>query len=383
MKKTIGILYNANFNESSFETGCGGSETWVIQLSKEFVKRGYHVIVFSQYGNWYIFNSGVEYVPLYLYESRIQYQNFYAFIFTRSLDGFYDTFIKYNDCENIYLQSHDMFIWKDGIYNERFDYHNIDILYNNRFNKVKKYIALTNFHKWELMTYNLIPEHKIEVIGNGLDSDIFDNIDKEETYKDHSILWTSAFGRGGDILVNHIMPLVVNSIPDFKVYICGYGDGVPDDVKNNPRVVFLGTLSKEDYYREFRKHCCWFLPCVVVEDFGICAGEAAMCECDIISPFKHGMKDVCWPFTSLKMQNEFKIVETDNYHYGTYQLDMTDEEFNEACQEAANKIISSIYNYNNENNKQIREICKKFIMTEHTWSNVADKWETLFIKTSK
>ena len=40
MKKVIGILYNSNFNESSFETGCGGSETWVIQISKEFIKRG-------------------------------------------------------------------------------------------------------------------------------------------------------------------------------------------------------------------------------------------------------------------------------------------------------------------------------------------------------
>ena len=64
MKKTIGILYNANFNESSFETGCGGSDTWVIQISKEFVRHGYHVIVFSQYEDWYIYNSGVEYVPL-------------------------------------------------------------------------------------------------------------------------------------------------------------------------------------------------------------------------------------------------------------------------------------------------------------------------------
>ena len=378
MKKVLGIYYNSKFSEESFVTGCGGSETWAIQISKEFIRHGYHVIVFSQYKNWFIYNSGVEYVPLSLFESRIQYQHFYAFIFVRSLDNFYDTFIKYNDCENIYIQSHDMFIWRDGIYNERFDYNDINAINKNRFDKVKKYIALTEFHKWELMTYNYIPEDKIEVIGNGLDSDIFDKIDKEEFERDHSILWTSAFGRGGDILVNDIMPLVKRTIPDFEVHICGYSDGVPENIKLNPSVKFLGTLSKEDYYREFKKHRCWFLPCVVVEDFGICAGEAAMCDCEIISPFKHGMKDVCRPFESLKMKSEFKIIETNDYHYGTYKLNMTEEEYLNVCREAAYKIINCIHNYNDENRKKIRKICKDFIMKEHTWNNVVKKWENMF-----
>ena len=378
MKNVIGILYNSDFNETSFESGCGGSETWVIQLSKEFVRKGYHVIIFSKYNNWYFFESGVEYVPIDLFESRIQYQQFYSFIFVRSLDSYYDTFIKHNDCENIYIQSHDMFIWKDGIYNEKFDYKT-----NNRFDKVKKFIALTNFHKWELMTYNHIPEDKIEIIGNGLDSDIFNKIDNENIEKDHSILWTTSFGRGGNILVNDIMPLVRKVIPDFEVHICGYEDWVPEDIKLNPNVKFLGTLSKEDYYREFKKHCCWFLPCVVVEDFGICAGEAAMCECDIISPFKHGMKDVCWPFESLKMKSEFKVVESDNYHYSSYELDMTREMYSIACHEAACAIIDSINNYNDENRKRIRKICKDFIMKEHTWDKVASKWINMFNLNSK
>ena len=76
MKKCLGIYYNAKFSEESFETGCGGSETWVIQIAKEFVKRNYHVIVFSQYENWFLYNSGVEYVPINLYVNRIQYQYF-------------------------------------------------------------------------------------------------------------------------------------------------------------------------------------------------------------------------------------------------------------------------------------------------------------------
>lgn len=377
MKKVIGIFYDASFSEPQFETGCGGSETWVIQISKEFVKRNYHVIVFCNCKEWYFYPSGVEYVDISYFRTRIEHQYFNAFIFVRSLDDYYRFFIKYNDCRNIYLQSHDMFIWKDGIYNKQFIY---DEETANEFKYVKKYIALTEFHKWELMHYNNIPEDKIEIIGNGLDSDIFNKINNESYKRDHSILWATAFGRGGDILVNGIMPLVLKILPDFEVHICGYDDRVPDDIKNNPHVKFLGTLTKEEYYREFKKHCCWFLPCVVVEDFGICAAEAAMCECDIISPFKHGMKDVCWAFESLKMKSEFKIIEPFGYHFSSYQLNMSQEEYNEACEEAASKIVTSIMNYGDPYRKKIRQICKDFIMKEHTWKKVVDKWEILFNK---
>ena len=372
MKRVIGIFYNIDFNEQSFYTGCGGSETWVIQIAKEFQNRGYHVMVFSQNNEWYVYESGVEYIPISFFENRIKVINFYAFIFVRSIDEYYKIFIENNDCKRIYVQSHDMFIWKDGIYNEKF-------IYNNQYDRIHKYIALTNFHKEELHKYNNIPYEKIAVIGNGLDSDIFDEIDYYvDIKKDNSILWTSAFGRGGDILVNYIMPIVKKYIPDFKVYICGYGDGVPQDIKDNPDVIFLGTLNKKDYYKEFKKHKVWFLPCVVVEDFGICAGEAIMCDAHIVSPFLHGMKDVCDVLICTKMNHNYNIIETGDYHYGTYQLNMTDEEFNNANYEAANMIIDYIKNYDNKDRETIRKISKDYIMKTHTWKNVVDKWEMLF-----
>ena len=90
------------------------------------------------------------------------------------------------------------------------------------------------------------------------------------------------------------------------------------------------------------------------------------------------MKDVCWPFESLKMKSEFKIIETNDYHYGTYKLNMTEEEYLNVCREAAYKIINCIHNYNDENRKKIRKICKDFIIKEHTWNNVVKKWENMF-----
>ena len=57
---------------------------------------------------------------------------------------------------------------------------------------------------------------------------------------------------------------------------------------------------------------------------------------------------------------------------------MTEEAYYKACQEAACSIIDSINNYNDENRKRIRKICKDFIMKEHTWNNVVNKWINMF-----
>lgn len=371
MKKVIGIFYDSEFNINSFETGCGGSETWAIQLSKEFARRGYHVIVIC-HTTWYLYmDNNLEFFPISEFESRLEYQHFDYFIFTRCIyKDLYDKVLQ-NGCNHIYLQSHDMFVWEDALYNKKYDYD------NNNYDAMK-FVALTDFHRDELIRYNHIPSTKIEVIGNGLDSEIFSNVDNEEIEKDNEILWTSAFGRGGNILVDYIMPIVKKEIPDFKVNICGYGDNVPEEIKNNPSVNFLGTLTKEEYYREFKKHKVWFLPCVVVEDFGICAAEAVMCGAHVVSSYLHGMQDVLGPYTAFATNYKFNIVESSDYHYGTYQLDMSYDDFNNAVNEAAQCIIDIINNYDNEFLRRLLKAQKNYVLTTYTWKNIADKWIKMF-----
>ena len=372
MKKVIGIFYDAEFCPDSFETGCGGSETWVIQISKEFVKRGYHVIVFAQ-TQWVLYyNDSLEFFPLSDIESRLNYQHLDYFIFVRCIyDPIYLKLIE-NGCTNIYLQSHDMFVWEENLYYKKYNY------LSNNYAFIKKFVALTNFHKKELYKYNNIPYEKIEVIGNGLDSDIFDTVDKEVIEKDNEILWTSAFGRGGNILIDYILPKVKAVIPDFKVNICGYSDNVPEEIKNNPNVKFLGTLTKEEYYREFKKHKVWFLPCVVVEDFGICAAEAVMCGNHIVSPYLHGMRDVLKPFTQFGMANKYNVKQSSDYHYSKYELEMPFNDFTNTNNEAAQSIIDIINNYDNPLLQKILMSQRKYVMETYTWKNIVDKWIKLF-----
>ena len=388
MKKSIGILYEAKFVESSFETGCGGSETWVIQISKKFVENGYHVIVFNHENNWTITKNGVEYRPIStLFKYTCETHHFDYFIFTRNVgQEYYDIIVNNNCADKIYVQSHDMHIWADGLYNKKLDW-NVDA---ERFSKINKFIALTDFHKEELHNLNNIPYAMISVIGNGLDSEIYDNVynNYEHSPKDTdpfmvpdsncTIFWTSAFGRGGDILVEDIFPLVKEQCPNAKINICGYSDGVPEHIKNTEGVNFLGTLSKEDYYKVFFDSDVWFLPCVVVEDFGICAAEALMCHCDVVSPFLHGMKDVLYPYTNTAMERNFGDATTDTYHYGTYHIDKDTDEYKKACMEAASWILWSFGKYRSLEHFRWKESARRFIINTYTWQSVVDKWKNLF-----
>ena len=374
MKKVIGIFYDASFYETSFEIGCGGSETWCIQISKEFVRQGYHVTVFCN-TEWMFSNSGVEYVPISLFEHRCTYQHFDCFILTRTFNSYLYDVVASTGCIKIFLQSHDMCVWNHKVYYEKFMY---DDSFSERFPCFEKFVALTEFHKTELMEHNNIPEHMIAIIGNGVDSDVYSSIDSSDIEKDNSILFPTVYSRGGDILVNHVAPLVRKEIPDFEVHLCGYVHNYPEDVPAKEYVKVLGTLSKEEYYKEFYKHKVWFLPCTVVEDFGICAAEAVMCGCDIVSPFLHGMKDVCWPFVNLKMDNQFKTVESSEYHRSTYELNMSNDELEIAVQEAADRIVDVIRNYDNRDRKNLREAFKKFILGTHTWENVVKRWIEIF-----
>ena len=125
MKEVIGIVNPVlqEFDESSLSKGVGGSETWAIEIAKCFVKLGYHVIQFCLCENWHISASGVEYVPIKLFEARCQYQRFDYMIVSRCVN-----FVLYDDdghpyihdiskiisstkcCDNVYMMVHDVYI---------------------------------------------------------------------------------------------------------------------------------------------------------------------------------------------------------------------------------------------------------------------------------
>ena len=380
MKKIIGILSTPHFEESDINGACGGSETWAIRLSQEFERSGCHVIIFREGEDYTYSPTGVEYVPLEFMDFKLQTQHFDTFIFSRNIDfEIYDKIIKYECADKIYVQAHEIYVWKNGIYNERFDYEN-DFAHVS---KIEKFIALSDFHKSALTYYCGIPADKISIIGNGCDTDVFwDNYNDEYALNDckdrGSIIWSSCFGRGADILIDDILPIIHRKWPQFKVKICGYVDVVPDKYKNRPDVELIGfNLTKKQYYDALCGTCCWFYPCVTGETFNISALDAVINNLDVVSPMLHGMEHTFGPFRVFGMQNKFGSGETKdkNYDWGSYQTDKNSDEYKRACQEAADMIIDFVTNYEKPERVKIRTALKNYILENYTWAHVVEKWK--------
>ena len=381
MKKNIGIIYDSEFDEPLINGACGGSETWAIQISKEFVKQGFNVYMFRP-GGWILSDGGVEYVPSDMLEYKINSTKFEVIIFSRNIDKRrYDLIVNSGCTDKIYVQSHEIYIWKDGIYNERFDYH----MYKSEFPKITKFIALSDFHKTALNYYCNIPLDEIEIIGNGCDTDVFRDIDSvrgdvNELRERPFILWTSCFGRGGDILIDDILPIVKRGIPNIKVKICGYVDTLPSQYRNRDDVEIVGfNLTKEQYYNELRKSLCWFYPCVTAETFNISVLDAVINNCEIVCPMLHGTEHTLRPFKPFGMKHVFGTGETLNkdYDWGGYRTDKSSKEYQEACVEAANMIFVAHEQYHTDVRKKIRKSMKNYVLQEHSWQNVVKKWRNL------
>lgn len=382
MKKNIGIIYNTevNYNEQDINGACGGSETWVIQLSKELTHLGYNVLVFRN-GDWNMSPKNVEYVPLSLFDNKINSMMFECFIFSANIyDELYDKIIESKCTDNIYVQAHEVMIWHNGLFENMFNYMSDEKRYSN----IKKFIALSDFHKNMLNKNCNIPLDKIEIIGNGVDTPYFYKVDTEKgdinENVGHTIMWTSCFGRGADILIDDVLPIVKKQIPDFKVKVCGYVDVVDDKYKNNPDVEILGfKLPKEEYYNELRKCACWFYPCVTAETFNISALDAVVNNCTVISPLLHGLSHTFKPFLPFAMKHKFGTGDTGDkkYDYGTYQTNKNSTEYKKACVEAAEKVIDSMNNYYEYKNIQIRKSLKNYILQEYTWGHIAKKWQNM------
>jgi tetratricopeptide (TPR) repeat protein len=143
------ICYYATFGQAHFEqwgpdnlkTGIGGSETAVIQLAKEWVKSGYHVVVYCDCGQQEGLHDGVLYLPYFKFNHR---DSFNIFINWRSnhLAGK----IK---AKKFVVDLHDLFnqeAFKD-------------------YGRYDKLFVKSEFHKSLAPD---IPDNKFEVVSNGI-----------------------------------------------------------------------------------------------------------------------------------------------------------------------------------------------------------------------
>jgi glycosyltransferase involved in cell wall biosynthesis len=78
------------------------------------------------------------------------------------------------------------------------------------------------------------------------------------------------------------------------------------------------------------------------------------------------------------MQHKYNIIQTDEYHYGTYKLEMAYSDFRDTNNEAAYAIINIIKNYDNILLKKILASQKKYVTEKYTWENIVNDWIKMF-----
>ena len=332
----------------------GGSETWIINIANQLSNLGYYVYIFNKNTHILLLDN-IEIHPIDNFEHIIQYVKFDHILFNREFNiSFINILIKNQVNSNLYYIAHDIGIWKnDKEDNNILNFNNFlsykDIQDNTYVSKnLKGLFFMSDWHINHNISNLGYPSNLCHIIGNGINTDIIDNIENVE--RDNSLLWSSCYERGLDIFLKKIMPKLLKYDKNFKLYISSYNDYSLDI--NVESIINLGKLNKDELYTEMKKHKVWFFPLTHWETFCITAIENAACNVRLITPFKYGVR------------TPFKYFDNLFINDGDYEDD-------EYCDYVANTIIEEIEQYNN--NKQILDIISKYVKNEYSWKNIGKK----------
>lgn len=364
MKKVIGIYcgemsYN-NGQQWNSEivraNGCGGSETWAVELSSEFRKLGFHVIVFCNCPAWIFDEEGVEYVPYWLFESRCDYQYFDYFIASRVVE----CLINKLECPNIYIMCHEK-----GIFNRYWG--NFASFEQLKMGKVKKIAVLSEWNKEETKKmYPLLTDNDFMLTYNGVDDSLYQNIDFSK--KRNIMLWSSCLNRGMTFFGKHVIDKIKEKVPDFELYICSYRLDIYGEIPERDWVHFLGTLQKPEMSQLQKESKLWILPNYGFNDFGAELQES--CPLTAIENMLAGNAIICLNKGGTKTIFE-GYSDMLNGDYISADVCPSEEELDKLGTVFAEEAVKILTNdeYRMSLVNELNEIKKKY-----TWRNSARTW---------
>ena len=281
--ETIGIFvgpYSEYWDENTVAEGMGGSETWAIELGKQFVARGYEVTVYAYPEENHDVIPNFHLVRFDEYLNNLKSLHFDYFIYSRLTSAI----SPYVDCKNKYVMAHDTCLVP-----------NQDTPYNIGIGSIKAYCALSDWHKENLLNLYKqcgINEYMIYQVTNGFSTEYYTNIDL--SVKENCMVWSSCVVRGFDQFYKWVVIPILLRYPDFKVYIATYGASpeeikILDNAKLLPGVEVLGKLSKEKLAEYQRKSKIWVYPGIFPETFCITAIENCAAGSVAIAPMSFGL----------------------------------------------------------------------------------------------
>lgn len=242
------ILIYAGYQKKPFDAntrdGLAGTEIAIINIAKEMVKFGYHVIVSGSVKNSGLID-GVEWISTDIL--HLKYFNKIDVIISASYIHFLKEFNKYNSKKILWAHNTDVNSWWNHKELEDSD---------NLTQEVDYTVCLTNWHKnqWQ-HKYDIDPD-KIKVIGNGIDTSKFKhNISKIKG----RFIYSSSHERGlHELLDNWQMIKSILPHATLSVFDPGYsGFSEEDNYNKLEGVTFYGTVDQETLHDEMSRAEYW------------------------------------------------------------------------------------------------------------------------------
>ena len=356
MKQVIGIycgnLTDYYWDENTIlENGGGGSETWAVEIAREFQSRGFHVIVFGNPDCWKFASSGVEYVPFSMFHHRCEYQHFDYFISSRQISEI-GHFLK---CDNVYIMSHDICL------------HYADEAKDLKLDRVKKIAYLSEWHRDILEKWykDGIPNGQMFKTINGVDPSIYSK--SSEFTKENMMVWSSRSERGLRYFINWVYPAIKEKVPDFKLKVCLYLNDFSDECDEG--IELFGKLGKNDLAELQMRSKLWVYPNLgfldtngmpFQETFCITAVENGLAENAIVCGDAGGLKTTLEGYSGL--------IGKDIYENGYINGHEKMVQYAEKLADESIKILTDD-DYRLKKAAEAKSICSKY-----TWANSVETW---------
>ncbi|MFH0899799.1 MAG: glycogen synthase [Pseudomonadota bacterium] len=166
-------------------------------------------------------------------------------------------------------------------------------------------VAVSNNSRSEILElFNVRPE-KVVVIHNGIDLDVWKPSRSDETRRAYGIdgpyiLFVGRTTRQKGM--THLIDAMREVVPGVRLVCCTSAPDTPEveeeiaaKVAQEPRVLWINTLLREEQYVELYSNAAVFVCPSVYEPFGIINLEAMACETPVVASAVGGIKEVVLP----------------------------------------------------------------------------------------
>lgn len=264
-------------SETLKKTGLGGSETMAAELAKRLVSLGHRVRIYNSCGQPGIYD-GIEYYPTSMYQNL----NCDVLIISRNAQLLDDSF-------NIKAKLKLLWVHDVCVLNAK----------NALLLKADRILALSEWHKQNLIAaHNIHPDH-ILVTHNAINLDRFNN--KKINRNKYKCINSSSPDRSWSILLN-IWPKIKERIPQAELHllygfknwehVAQYYPGQPEliarlkeqiKILEPLNVVYHGRVNQDQLAEEFLSSGAWIHPTWFTETSCLTAMEAQAAGCRIVT----------------------------------------------------------------------------------------------------